>query len=71
MQAYRIETTPSENRTLTLNNLPFSASEPVEVIILPKPSVPTNQKSYPLRGKLMTYVDPTEPVAEGDWEIMQ
>jgi hypothetical protein len=26
---------------------------------------------YPLRGRPFTYIDPTEPVAVGDWEALQ
>jgi hypothetical protein len=26
---------------------------------------------YPLRGKVVRYEDPTEPVALSDWEVLQ
>ena len=29
------------------------------------------EKLYPLRGIAFTYIDPTEPVAVEDWEILQ
>ncbi len=29
------------------------------------------QNRYPLRGRPFTYIDPTEPVAVDDWEILQ
>jgi len=49
MNAHRIETTLSENGTLTLHDLPFKAGTPVIVIVLEresedvavKPSTPT------------------------------
>lgn len=28
----------------------------------------SNNERYPLRGKVLGYDQPTEPVAEGDWE---
>ena len=39
MQAYRVETTLTQDGTLTLRNLPFRAGEAVEVIILVPPPV--------------------------------
>lgn len=69
MQAYRVETKVQHNGTLTIENLPFQAGEAVEVIILVRP--PTNQTSrYPLRGLPVQYSEPTEPVAEQDWEAV-
>ena len=47
MQAYRVETTVSEDGVLTLENLPFHAGETIEVIILAQP-VATRPGSIPL-----------------------
>jgi hypothetical protein len=81
MNAYRIETTLTENGTLTLQGLPFSAGDAVEIIVLElgsqKESVKgsytsyPNANPYPLRGKVIRYDDPTEPVALEDWEVLQ
>jgi hypothetical protein len=71
MQAYRLETILTQNHTLLLDSLPFQAGEWVEVIILTKVQAPLTQNPYPLRGTPVSYVDPTEPVAENDWEILQ
>lgn len=71
MQAYRIETTITETGQLTLSNLPFQKGETIEVIILPHPAQLPRQNSYPLRGTPIVYIDPTEPVAESDWEALQ
>jgi hypothetical protein len=54
-----------------LNNLPFPAGEVVEVIILKRPSTLPRQNLYPLRGTAVTYIDPTEPVAQADWEATE
>ena len=69
MQAYRVETTLEQDGTLTLHNLPLRAGEAVEVIILVQPAVASPENRYPLRGKPVAYIDPTEPVAEADWEV--
>ena len=72
MQAYHVQTTVAKDGTLKLNNLPFPAGESVEVIILMRPSTLPRQNPYPLRGTLVTYyIDPTEPVAQTDWEAAQ
>jgi len=71
MQAYRVETTLQQDGTLTLSNLPFQAGETVEVIILVQHSVALDRQRYPLRGVPIRYVDPTEPVAQADWEAAQ
>jgi hypothetical protein len=68
MQAYRVETTVAQDGTLTLSNLPLRAGESVEVIILVQPSVTLGHQRYPLRGMPVCYIDPTEPVAQADWE---
>lgn len=71
MQAYRKEIVLTENGTLVITNLPFQAGEAVEVIILAKTPASSRNNPYPLRGKPVTYVEPTEPVADSDWEILE
>lgn len=66
MLAHRIETIVNQDNTLTLENLPFHSGEQVEVIIL---SRTRRQNGYPLRGTTIQYTDPTEPVAQDDWEV--
>lgn len=68
MQAYRVETTLEQDGMLTLSNLPLRAGEVVEVIILVQPPVALDRQRYPLRGMPVRYVDPTEPVAQTEWE---
>jgi hypothetical protein len=70
MQAFRVNTRIQEDGTLTLNNLPLQAGEVVEVLILVQPFAarPQGHYPYPLRGTPITYIDPTKPVAETDWE---
>ena len=56
---------------LTLNDLPFRAGETVEVILVSHSSSTKSKNSYPLRGKPVRYIEPTEPVAEEDWELLR
>lgn len=67
MQAYRVETEVQQNGTLTVQNLPLRAGETVEVIILVRPRLNQTMR-YPLRGLPVEYRQPTEPVAQQDWE---
>ena len=79
MNAHHIETILTENGTLTLRDLPFQAGDAVEVIILERhklqpseaPTSPSGSNPYPLRGTVIRYDDPTEPVALEDWEMLQ
>ena len=71
MQAYRVEAILEQDGTLTLSNLPFRAGEAVEIIILAQPHGLASHQRYPLRGTSVHYSEPTEPVAQEDWEAAQ
>jgi hypothetical protein len=71
MQAYRVEAKVQQGGLLTLSNLPLQAGEEVEVIILVRPPKVKPENPYPLRGRPITYINPTEPVASSDWEASQ
>ena len=68
MQAYRVETTVQQDGALVVRDLPLQAGETVEVIILVHSSQAVTTNSYSLRGFPVVYRDPTEPVADADWE---
>ncbi len=71
MQTYSNEHIMNKNGTITINNLPFNAGEKISVIIVSKAKVETTQKRYPFWGKPIKYIDPTEPVAQDDWDIYE
>lgn len=79
MNAHHIETILTENGTLMLQDLPFQAGDTVEVIILQRhklqpteaPISHSDSNPYLLRGTVIRYDDPTEPVALEDWEVLQ
>jgi hypothetical protein len=79
MIAYKIAATVNPDGTLILEDLPFHPGDFVEVIILQdqtkshQVTLSKNQSHdlYPLRGKVIHYDDPTEPVALEDWECLQ
>jgi hypothetical protein len=71
MQQYTYELTMKKKGTITLKNLPFNIGEKIEVIIIPQSSRQQDENRYPLWGKPLTYENPTEPVAETDWEVLK
>jgi hypothetical protein len=70
MRAYRVEKTLSEDGVLELRALPFRAGEAVEVIILSCEDKVCEAQDFPLKGKVLRYEKPTEPVAQDDWEVL-
>ena len=71
MQTYRVETTISQNRVLTLRGIPFSPGERVEVIILNYPQNSKGSQRYPLEGTPVRYIRPFDSVAEDEWQALQ
>jgi len=70
MSTHHVEVTLAQDGQLVLKELPFRAGDTVEVIILPRP-LKANGREYPLRGQPIKYVEPTDPVAQGDWDAIQ
>jgi hypothetical protein len=68
--AHRTEAVLTEDGKLSLDNLPFRAGQTVEVIVLPATS-PTAPGDHPLRGSVLRYDRPTEPMAEADWDALR
>ncbi len=68
MMAHRIETTLQQDGKLSLDNLPFNAGEAVEIIILPAQSQVERANRYPLRGTVVRFDHPFEPVAQDEWD---
>ena len=71
MRAYRVEKTLSEDGVLELRALPFRAGELVEVIIPSREDKVREAQAFPLKGKVLRYEQPTEPVAQDDWEVLR
>jgi hypothetical protein len=70
MLTHRIKVTIEKDRKLTLEDLPFHSGEVVEVMISSQAQAISEQNEYPLRGTALQYLNPTEPVAEDDWEVI-
>jgi hypothetical protein len=70
MKGFKTAATIRAGGELRLSELPFEPGDEVEVIVLPLRPAPHPENPYPLRGLPIRYEDPTEPVAEGDWEAL-
>jgi len=71
MQAYRIKKAISSNKSIQLDGLPFSTGEVVEIIVLASaPQKTDDELVQALEGSVLVYDSPTEPVAEGDWDVL-
>ncbi|MCP4104739.1 MAG: hypothetical protein GY749_04255 [Desulfobacteraceae bacterium] len=70
MQTYKTEKSIPENGILTLDALPFNPRDFVEITIKLRDNK-SQADRYPLRGKVLRYGDPTEPVAQEDWDILK
>lgn len=71
MQAYRLETVISQFGELQLKQLPFLPGELVEVIVLPRSFMKIMTDPFPLKNSVLKFEQPTEPIAEDDWIVMQ
>ncbi|MBS1249955.1 MAG: hypothetical protein MAG431_01544 [Chloroflexi bacterium] len=71
METYRVQKKVATNGELQLKALPFREGELVEVIILGREREVQKSDHSLLRGKVISYIDPTEPVAQNDWELEQ
>jgi hypothetical protein len=70
MKAYRIKKKVSSHGGLLLEALPFEEGEMVEVIVLAPDPEEQQPGAVSLKGQVIEYIDPFEPVAEQDWEVL-
>lgn len=73
MRAYRVKKKVSQDGSVQLKALPFQAGEVVEIIVLAheRSKEKKNASLHPLKGSVLEYIDPTEPVAQNDWDVLQ
>lgn len=69
METFKTETVIKKNHKLEINNLPFQDGDKVEVMIKKK----SDEKGddYLMMGEPITYINPFEPVAEDDWDVLK
>lgn len=61
--------------TIRLTELPFAVGEEVEITLRPAPAIasgkPIQGTRSPLAGTVHRYENPTEPIADEEWEASQ
>jgi hypothetical protein len=68
MSAHRIEAIVNQDGKVVLENLPFQAGDVVEVIVSKSDTKPNGDSRYSLRGRVIKYEAPLEPVGVEDWD---
>ena len=71
MRTYRTEKVVPENGILILDALPFQPQDVVEVILRLREDRKCPKDRYPLRGKILRYDKPTEPVVQNEWDVLK
>lgn len=79
MHTYRVKKKVSHQGKIQLEDLPFADGEVVEVLVFTSPEPETQYHSDEqllpildsLKGSVLDYVDPTEPVSQDDWIVTQ
>jgi hypothetical protein len=71
VQAHWQQTTVGEHGELVLENLPFEAGQPVDVLVIAKGADSKSALGGGLRGSVLSYDDPLEPVANEDWDVLR
>jgi hypothetical protein len=72
MRAYRVKKKVSAHGKINLEAVPFEDGELVEVIVLARDQTYAAEDRVPsLKGSVLEYINPTEPVAQDDWSTLQ
>jgi len=72
VEAHWRETTVGEHGELILKGLPFEPGQPVDVLVVSKTAESTTAAgSRNLRGSVIEFHEPLEPVASEDWDALQ
>lgn len=71
MEARWLNATIGAHGELVLENLPFKPGQSVEVLVLSRSGASANGNGSDLRGSVLEYRDPFEPVANEDWEALK
>ena len=71
VEGHWTEATVGQHGELVLDNLPFEPGQPVEVLIRSKAPSPPLGRNGSLRGSVLEYHDPFEPVGGEDWDALR
>jgi hypothetical protein len=70
MNAIKLDIKITNSGNLQIDKLPFNSGDEIEVILWKKQNT-HRRKAYPFKGMPVYYLNPTAPVAETEWEVIQ
>lgn len=71
MIAHKVEAIVDQNGSITITNLPFATGESIEIILVSKQlSQSKTNKRTTLKGQVLKYSEPFDPVVLADWEAL-
>ena len=71
MRTYNVEKIVSKNGTVQLEGLPFPPGELVEVIVRARKEQAPTARPRTLKGTVLKFDLPYEPIAEEEWDALQ
>ena len=71
METIHVRAVVQPDGSLHIDDLPFAPGEEVEVTVRTQGRSSQSSTRSPLEGTVLKYIDPTEPVAEDDWEALE
>ena len=71
VQTYWRDAAVGAQGDLRLEGLPFEPGQPVEVLVISKAPGPATGAGRSLRGSVVEFRDPLDPVASEDWDAPQ
>ena len=71
MRTYNIEKVVSKNGTVQLEGLPFPPGELVEVIVRVRKGPEPMARPHTLKGTVLKFEMPFEPIAAEEWDALQ
>lgn len=71
MRIYTVEAVIPEDGSIRLEALPFPKGQVVDVIVLARPDKEPGKHKQSLKGTVIKYDFPLEPVAIDDWNALQ
>jgi hypothetical protein len=70
VEAHWRETTVGEHGQLILEGLPFEPGQPVDVLVVSKNALAPAVADRNLRGSVIEFLEPLDPVASEDWDAL-
>jgi hypothetical protein len=71
MNTYHIEALMPKDGSVLLSGLPFKKGEKIDITLRTLKEQDVEELENKLKGSVLFYIDPFEPVGEDDWEVLK